>query len=89
MVLVGVAWWPFNPYSSLDIASIAILGAPVFCALSLFFVPGLFIQALIVGTPSVSIIYAFSMVKRNWRGVVGGALIASALLSAADAISHI
>jgi hypothetical protein len=47
--------------------------------------PGLFIHGIVAGVPGASIMYAFWIAKRNWRGIAGVILFASALASAAFA----
>ena len=65
-----------NAFAFLLLTPIFLLLLSVLLSWSAFFVGS------ITGTPLLSFTYGFSSMKRNWRGVIGGILLASAVFAA-------
>jgi hypothetical protein len=65
-----------NAFAFLLLTPIFLLLLSVLLSGSAFFVGS------ITGTPLLSFTYGFSSMKRNWRGVIGGILLASAVFAA-------
>lgn len=76
--IVSLIWLTFDSHTAVNMLGIVVLG-PFLCGLvAILMIPGLFFQSFVLGAPGVSIIYATSFMKRNWRGIGGGFLLTSA-----------
>ena len=86
VVVVAIALILNVAANSPDVAPGMFVGTILLPIFSLLLIPfgiwTLYCYSILAGAPGVSIGYAWTMFKRNWRGFVGGLLIAVELLMA-------
>jgi len=84
MGIVCLIWVTINPSSSgAKMAVDTVIGLPLllFFFIFVFFIPWTYLSGTFYGAASVSILYFLSAMKRNWRGIAGISLIATALIA--------
>jgi len=74
---------------AIDIVWILVFTPALIGLFSLAMIPAVLMYGLVAGVPGVSLLYGFQAAKRNWRGVLGGLLLASAVIAAAYAAFNI
>jgi hypothetical protein len=86
MFAIGLMLNSLRPAHGSTTLEILLLSPLMLGAISALLVPGLFIHGLVSGVPGVSMMYALSLAKKNWRRIAGTILLVAASAAAIFAV---